>query len=65
MAIKCWTIALKECDSGKAVFYYNVVRDSWVREFQGGCMFFDEVSAREKQKELNIYGVDVIEGSVA
>ena len=65
MSIKCWAIALTEDVSGpiNPVFYYNDVRDTWVRDFQGGCAFYDEESAQNKLKELNIHA-DVVQGSV-
>lgn len=66
MAIKCWTIALTSAASGavKPAYYYKHTDDSWVNEFQGGCIFFDKKSCEKKYKELNVFGPEIIEGSV-
>lgn len=64
--IKAYAIAIVECLSGPVtpVFYYNHVRDTWVREFQGGCAFFTEEECEAKERELNIFGTEVISGSL-
>ena len=66
MKLKVWTIAMIKGVSGEVepVFYYNHVRDSWVREFQNGCAFFSEEECNAKNEELNILGTEIINGVV-
>jgi len=65
--IQAYGIALVECVSGPVtpLFYYNHVRDTWVREFQGGCTFFSKEECEAKSKELNIFGTEIISGHIS
>lgn len=64
MKLESWAIGLGTWDGGDPEFYYNTVRDTWVRGFQGGCMFHSEEEANTKNKELNAYGTEVVKGLV-
>lgn len=66
MAVKAWALALiKDVSSEiEPVYYYNSVRKTWVKEFQGGCAFFSEKDCLKAQEELNIFGVEIVKGSI-
>lgn len=64
MGIKAYGIGLTKETSGNPEFYYNSVRDVFVRGFQGGCMFYSKEEAREKTNELELFGTEIVEGYV-
>lgn len=62
--IRTWAIAIMKSSSNEPVLYYNVVRNKWVNDFQGGCAFFNEKSAQSKLNQLDIDGARVVKGLV-
>ncbi|MGE7838029.1 hypothetical protein [Viridibacillus arvi] len=61
-----WALTLTKCESGTLtpVFYYNHVDDIFERKFSMNCAYWVEKECVKKEKELKIYGLEMVKGTM-
>lgn len=64
--VETWTLTLTKCESGQLtpIFYYNHVDDIFEREFSMNCAYWVEKECVKKEKELKIYGLEMVKGTM-
>lgn len=62
--VETWIIGITGHESNQPEFYYNTKKDIFQRQFNRQCAFFSKEDALEKEKELDLFIVDVIKGTI-
>lgn len=64
--VETWTLILTKFESGPVtpIFYYNHIDDIFERKFSIKCAFLGEKECIAKEKELNIFGLESVKGTM-
>lgn len=62
--VETWIIGITGQESNQPEFYYNSKKDIFQRKFNKQCAFFSEKDALAKERELDLFIVDIIKGTI-
>lgn len=64
VAVSTWVLCLCDENTELPSYYYNPNTDAFQRNFNTECAFLEEKMCLEKQKELNVEGLQMVKGSM-